>query len=244
LSLSETTELSKPLFPFALNSYSQFGEDRLILDYFNKRDGVFVEIGANDPITLSQTYLFELNGWTGVLVEPLPHLAERLRVSRPGSIVFECAAASPERRGEAIMYTGENDSLASLGAETGGDKVTVRTRTMDDILQEAGLEKIDFLSMDVEGFEMEVFSGFDLKRWAPALILIEDHVHDLQKHRHLVSQGYKLVNRMGCNGWYVPSHEDWSGPCQLSIFERLRKYYLALPLRKLKLFFKRQSSDH
>ena len=96
-----------------MESYSQFGEDKLIFDYFNKKNGVFVEIGANDPILLSQTYLFERSGWTGILVEPLPHLAKRLRSLRPGSRVFECAAASPERRGTAVMYTGENDSLAS-----------------------------------------------------------------------------------------------------------------------------------
>jgi FkbM family methyltransferase len=227
-----------------MKSYSQFGEDKLIFDYFKKHDGVFVEIGANDPVNLSQTYLFEQNGWTGVLVEPLPHLAEQLRLMRPRCRVFECAAASPQRRGESFIYTGENDSLASLGEETGGKRITVKTRTMDEILFEAGCGKIDFLSMDVEGFEMEVFSGFDLKRWAPSLILIEDHVHDLQKHRHLVSQGYKLVNRLGCNSWYIPAHQHWSGPCQLTAFERLRKYYLALPLRKLKLFLKSRSFGH
>jgi len=69
-------------------------------------------------------------------------------------------------------------------------------------------------------------------------------VHDLEKHRYLKSQGYKLVNRLGCNNWYIPSHQSWSGPCQLSSFERLRKFYLALPLRKLKLLLKKRPASH
>jgi hypothetical protein len=78
-----------------MDSYSQFGEDKLILKYFGKLDGVFVEVGAFHPVQLSQTYLLEQNGWSGALVEPLPHLAALLRSARPRSKVFECAVSPP-----------------------------------------------------------------------------------------------------------------------------------------------------
>lgn len=223
-----------------MDSYSQFGEDQLILEYFNKKSGVFVEVGAFDPVLLSQTYLLEQNGWSGVLVEPLPHLATRLRSARPRSKVFECAVSSPAHAGTAVMHRGENDSLASLDADAGGEQITVQTRTLDQILQEAGLPQIDFLSMDVEGFEMEVFAGFDLRRWQPSLVLLEDHVHDLRKHQHMLANGYQLVNRLGCNSWYIPASKIWTGPRHLSTFGRIRKLYLGLPFRKLKLWFKRR----
>lgn len=224
-----------------MTSYSQFGEDRLILEYFNKKDGVFVEVGAFHPIQLSQTYLLEQSGWSGALVEPLPHLAALLRRMRPRSRVFEFAVSSPSHSGSAVMHRGDNDSLASLDADAGGEQITVQTRTLDEILGEAGLPHIDFLSMDVEGFEMEVFAGFDLQRWKPSLVLLEDHVHDLRKHRHMLANGYKLVNRLGCNSWYAPVSKPWTGPRHLTAFGRLRKLYLGLPFRKLKLWLtKRQ----
>lgn len=221
-----------------MESFSQFGEDRLILEYFKKRDGIFVEVGAFDAVQLSQTYLLEQNGWTGVLVEPLPHLADGLRRTRPRSQVFECAVSSPEHAGRAVMYKGKNDSLASLDADAGGEQITVQTRTLDQILSDAEISEIDFLSIDVEGFEMEVFAGFDLRRWRPSLILIEDHVHDLRKHRHMLANGYKLVNRLGCNNWYIPASKAWTGPRHLSTFSRIRKLYLGLPFRKLKFWLK------
>ena len=62
----------------------------------------------------------------------------------------------------------------------------------------------DFLSIDVEGHEIEVLRGFDIARWRPQLILLENHVGDLTKHRYLKSAGYRIIRRHENNGWYVP----------------------------------------
>ena len=62
----------------------------------------------------------------------------------------------------------------------------------------------DLLSVDVEGHELEVLSGFDFARWRPQLILLEDHVGNLQRHRFLKGAGYRLIRRFENNGWYVP----------------------------------------
>ena len=78
-------------------------------------------------------------------------------------------------------------------------------RTLDDILTEARAPvAFEFLSIDVEGHELEVLGGFDLARWRPRLILLEDHVGDLAKHRYLENAGYRLIRRCENNGWYVP----------------------------------------
>ena len=78
-------------------------------------------------------------------------------------------------------------------------------RTLDDILIEARAPAgFDFLSVDVEGHELEVLSGFDFARWRPRLILLEDHVGNLEKHRFLQAAGYRLIRRFENNGWYVP----------------------------------------
>ena len=75
-------------------------EKELIRNYFNnKKNGVFVEVGANDPTSPeSQTFhLEQLLGWTGLLVEPIPYLAQLARNERLGVVVCECACTSPEK---------------------------------------------------------------------------------------------------------------------------------------------------
>src|SRR5438093_7481217 len=104
--------------------------------------------------------------------------------------------------------------------------IDVPVRTLDDILFEARAPLgFDFLSIDVEGHELEVLSGFDLARWRPRLILIEDHVGNLGKHKFLKNSGYRLIRRCENNGWYVPR----DAAVAVGLRERwdiIRKYYL------------------
>ncbi|MGB6511295.1 MAG: FkbM family methyltransferase, partial [Xanthobacteraceae bacterium] len=111
--------------------------------------------------------------------------------------------------------------------------IDVPVRTLDDILEQAGAPApIDFVSIDVEGHEVEVLSGFDLARWRPRLVLVEDHVTSLATHRCLTRAGYRLIRRTGPNGWYVPRAEAHS--IGLGWWQIARKYYLALPIRMLR----------
>ena len=75
--------------------------------------------------------------------------------------------------------------------------------------------------------------GFDLARWRPRLILLEDHVADLSRHRYLNAAGYRIIRRYDSNGWYVPK-ESAQRPRWTERWQILRKYYLALPFRKLR----------
>jgi len=86
------------------------------------------------------------------------------------------------------------------------------------------------LSIDVEGHELEVLSGFDFARWRPRLILLEDHVGNLKKHRLLRAAGYRLIRRFENNGWYVPSDAP-IGVAPRERWDIVRKYYLGLPFR-------------
>ena len=106
-------------------------------------------------------------------------------------------------------------------------------RTLDEILEQAGAPTpIDFVSIDVEGHEVEVLSGFDLARWRPRLLLVEDHVTNLATHRYLTRAGYRLIRRTGPNGWYVP--QDAAPRVGLGWWQIARKYYFALPIRMLR----------
>jgi FkbM family methyltransferase len=213
-------------------------ENELKADFFGAaRAGFFVEVGANQPQEGSQSWQFEQAGWNGVLVEPQPDLAERLRRTRRAHVIA-AACSSPANAGTTMTLhvLGPHSSLRPELAVTGvvaEAEIEVPVRTLDDILEQAGAPSpIDFVSIDVEGHEVEVLSGFDLARWRPRLVLIEDHVTSLATHRTLTRAGYRLIRRTGLNGWYVPQAQ--APRVGLGWWQIARKYYFALPIRKLR----------
>jgi FkbM family methyltransferase len=211
-------------------------EQELVRQFFGgAKSGFFVEVGANRPRQGSQTWHLEQLGWSGVLIEPQPNLAGELSRLRSAK-VFAFACSSPENAGRR-MHLHVAGALSSLdrdrmapGAEP-ERVIEVPVRTLDDILMEAGTPaKFDFLSVDVEGHELEVLYGFDFAHWQPRLLLLEDHVGNLAKHRFLGAAGYRLIRRCQNNGWYVPRHRAVAiGPRER--WEIIRKYYLGLPFR-------------
>lgn len=213
-------------------------EARQVRAFLGDQPGYFVEVGANDPRVISQTWHLEQIGWSGILVEPLPELAETLRRERRAK-VYAVACTSPERAGRDVdlHVAGPLSALdrASMASGARPERVlAVPARTLDEILVEAGApQPLDFVSIDVEGHELEVLRGFELARWRPRLVLLEDHVADLARHRRLRAAGYRLVRRTGDNGWYVPAGST-AAPSWRDRWEILRKYYLALPLRRLR----------
>jgi FkbM family methyltransferase len=215
---------------------SHHEEERLVREFFaDKRNGFFVEVGANHPIQGSQTWHLEQAGWTGVLVEPQPDLAAFLVTARNAK-VFAVACTSPGSAGASLpLHVDGTHSALDRGRMAPGARpatvVVVPTRTLDDILEEAEAPvPIDLLSIDVEGHETEVLQGFDLAGWHPRLILVEDHVGSLRTHRFLSGRGYRLVRRLGNNGWYVPVETGMTAAAS-ERWAIIRKYYLALPFR-------------
>lgn len=223
-----------------MKSHSQFGEDVLLWEYFGaKPDGFFVEVGANHPTECSQTWLFAQQGWRGILVEPISKNCELLRKERPESVVFDCALGAAEQRGRVQLNVAANgDGVSGLVVNEGVivERVEeVDLRTLDDVLAQAGNPQIDFLSIDVEGAELQVLQGFDIKRHQPAVVLVEDWLHGLDVHRYMVRNGYRVVKRTGENNWYIPRQKPFH---MTTLKERLRlfnKMYLGLPFRKMRL---------
>jgi FkbM family methyltransferase len=221
---------------FAKSVLGDEREPELIGEFLGAAPGIFVEVGANDPILLSQTYRLEQLGWDGILVEPLHECADRLRSARRAR-VYEVAAGAPEDDGRELPLLVAG-ALSTLRASTVEDARSseirqVPVRTLDSILAEAGFDRVDFLSVDVEGAELGVLRGFSIVRYRPRLILLEDDVHDLAKHRYLGARGYKLVRRTALNNWYVPI--DVRFPVSpFGRWQLLRKLYLGTWWRRLK----------
>lgn len=215
-----------------------FGERRetdQVSAYLDSDTGVFVEVGAYDPEILSQTLHLENAGWRGILIEPLAERAELLRRRRKAT-VFEVAAGAPEDAGR-LLPLQVAGALSTLRAEPRELKVRasetrmVPVRTLDSILEEAGIETVDFVSIDVEEAELDVLRGFSLERYRPRLVLIEDGMLHLDKHRHMLARGYKLVRRTALNNWYVPRAAEFPISA-VGRLQFLRKLYLGLWLRR------------
>ena len=124
-------------------------------------------------------------------------VAAALRETRQ-SQVYEVACSAPENR-RLRLALHVDDALSSLdrwamapGAQPKAT-VPVFVMTLDDILVDAGAPiSLDLLSIDVEGHELDVLRGFDIDKWRPRLLLLEDHVSDLTKHRYMMRRGYAL----------------------------------------------------
>ena len=155
------------------------GLDDKLAPYLNFREGVFIEAGANDGVSQSNTYYLEKTlGWSGVLVEPVPRLFNKCRKNRRRSRVFNCALVSPESAGTGVMICDKGDRgllscVATGEGATEGAPSEVVGRTLTSVLEAAGLSRVDFFSLDVEGYELEVFKGLALARFAPRHILVE-----------------------------------------------------------------------
>jgi FkbM family methyltransferase len=209
--------------------------ERALISSYLPAKGFFVEVGAYQPVALSQTWELEQRGWDGLLIEPIPEHAESLRRERRAR-VFEVACGRPEQHGKTmpIYVAGARSSLKYAH----GPPNDVRVVTLDSVLAEGGAPGVDFLSVDVEGAELDVLRGLSFERYRPGLILLEDFAEGLEKHRFMRSRGYKRVRRTGNNSWYV--REDVAFP--VSLFGRwqlLRKYNLSIPVRWLKRAIRR-----
>jgi FkbM family methyltransferase len=163
------------------------------LDAIIDRDrGFFVEAGANDGFTQSNTYWLErFRGWRGLLVEPMPELAAEARLSRPAATVVECALAPDDAPGQRLrMKFGDLMSAVDGAREADWEgfgtilgwrdpyELDVPARTLSSLLEEIDAPELDLLSLDVEGFEEPALRGLDLERHAPRYVLVEIHNSD------------------------------------------------------------------
>ena len=202
---------------------SEWGEDVLLFDlFFPQAQGVYIEAGALDGRRNSVTWIFEALGWTGLLVEPIPERFEECRKARPGSTVVHGALGPAGATGTTTfvvpvdsehqlsayrehegMFTEHVKGLERAGAAT--KRVEVPFTCLNRELENAGVSRVDFASIDVEGGEMDVLKGFDLARYKPRALVIEDLSlgDDRAVADHVTSQGYEQVMWIGANRVFV-----------------------------------------
>jgi FkbM family methyltransferase len=199
-------------------SYSQFGEDVFIAKYFDPTyKGICIDIGATDGIDLSNTYHFEQNGWKCICVEANPKMIPLLQQNRANTV--HCAVGlhnNKEVEFNVVTLDGGNQTAIS-GLEIDErlilshaiynpqiNVIKVPERTLDNIISDFNwINRIDFISIDTEGTELNVLKGFDIAKWNVRLFCIENNFNDPEIEEYLTSFGYRKIRRHEVNDFYI-----------------------------------------
>jgi FkbM family methyltransferase len=175
-----------------LSQPAQHGMDLRLAELLGE-GGFFVEAGANDGYQQSNTYYLErFCGWRGILIEPIPELYGEAVAERPDAQVINAALVSPSEAGGMVRmrFGGLMSNVADSRGAAGADhdyiargfilepeqalyEVEAPARTLSQILDSCGVQEVDLLSLDVEGFEPQVLEGLDFDRHAPGYLLVE-----------------------------------------------------------------------
>lgn len=182
--------------------------DRLIAERIMPRSGFFVEVGAHDGLSQTNSLHFEQNGWSGLLIEPIPDLYQKCRANRPACKVanFCCTSLDDPRTEITMIYAGlmsvvkghkdlaEEDVWLTRGEELQNLQrylVTVPAAPLAKILIREKINKVDLLIIDVEGYEIPLLNGIDYSTLRPRWIVCEDaYKEDVAEL--LLTRGYKM----------------------------------------------------
>lgn len=191
-SLGELLKYSKPS-EFLNECYSQEGEDAVLDRIFSyptfkdKQTGFFVDVGALHPIRFSNTYKFYKKGWRGINIDALPGSMKVFEKLRPLDINLEIPIS--DEKGIMPFYVFGEKALNTFlpevvkQRELGGHHkveriINVETNTLANILDQylAKGIKIDFLSIDVEGFDFNVLRSNNWQKYRPSIVLLESEL--------------------------------------------------------------------
>jgi FkbM family methyltransferase len=205
--------------------YAQFYEDYILAYVFkDQKSGFYVDVGANDPDKSSVTKYFYQAGWRGINIEPIPELVEKLNKSRPEDT--NKGVAISDRPGQLTFYKGIKASglstlspkIAASHRAKGFEFTTIKipVTTLNAVLDEHARDKpeITFLNVDVEGFEKQVLSSIDFKRYRPRVIMAESTAPLTEVATHqawesiLINNGYIFAMDDGLNRYYVHNSQQ------------------------------------
>ena len=198
----------KILNPKSVTSYGQGGEDLILERLFEGKAKTlfYVDVGSNDPVQRSNTYLFYLRGWSGLAIDGNPKLIEQHKLIRPRDLAL-CALISDTEEDKiftifedtCVSSADENQVRQMKKTRTGYREVKIKTKTLDTIFTQHNIpRKFDLLSIDVEGNDYKALVGLDFTKYQPSVIVIEDHAFDISNpdssdiHAFLTSNGYRL----------------------------------------------------
>ena len=165
---------------------SQFGQDYFIAKIINNKIkyGTFVDIGANDPEYNNNTFYFETTcGWNGIAIEPQEKYVKEWKRKRKAKFI-NCCIGKESGTVQLLQYESPNEwedqlsCVSSMARKEDGHlesrTIKVRMCPFSEIARENTLTDISLMSIDVEGYEIEVLKGIDFRVARPRILLIEN----------------------------------------------------------------------
>jgi len=189
------------------DSHAQYYDDliiRMIFDVLGVENPSYLDIGANHPVELSNTYYFYERGSKGVLVEPTPELTSIIKKVRPDDVLIPKGVAGKSIKGNAILKTSSEhhvlnsfleENIEHHGIQADG-QLQIELVDINDIISEHFITSPDFISMDTEGMELDIFQTFQFDHFNPSLFCIEIPINEEEKqalYDLLKSHNYHLV---------------------------------------------------
>jgi FkbM family methyltransferase len=217
------TLIKKYLAPDCNIIYSQSGEDLIIQHLFSKLNIDFpnyLDIGANDPKRISNTYNFYLNGSSGVLIEPNPFLFKKLKNCRSRDVVINCGIGlKEEKKANFYLFSDSANGLSTFSEKEarywseigmkGRGKIQfdqiieVDLVPINDVIEnyfEKLNKRINFISIDVEGLDFEIVKSIDIEKFKPDIFCLETLMYDenqkeiknIELIKYLEDNGYEM----------------------------------------------------
>ena len=190
--------------------YADNGEDVIIQSLFNhKKDGFYIDVGCYHPIRASLTHLLHKKGWKGVNIDISEGTINLFKIARPNDKNINVGISNKE--GEDFYYQSSHINQAnSFKFYDNVKKVKVQITTLDNIIKNLGIEKIDFLNIDVEYRDFKALQGLNLNNVRPSLIAIEDNdaydiadVTNSNIYRYMINNEYFLYSKLNCTNFYL-----------------------------------------
>jgi FkbM family methyltransferase len=200
---------------FALTDSKNIPLDYKLDQIIRKPGGFFIELGANDGITQSNTAYFEFfKGWKGLLIEPSQEKYEQCCKNRPNSIVKNYACVDNSYHLDHILgdFTGSLMSSVNGSRLNSSHLVSVPTITLERLLDQYTNpgQIIDLLSLDTEGYELPILRGLNLNKYRPRYMLIEIYAKDFNEIvSFLLSYNYVLHSNF--SNYSLTTNPHWDG---------------------------------
>jgi FkbM family methyltransferase len=194
--------VNKWLLPDSQLIYAQSGEDIIMAHLFYKYDVAhpsYLDIGANHPAFISNTYYFYMRGSKGVCIEPNPYLYKKIKSMRPRDTVINAGIGIDSRESaDFYLFPAYADGLGTFSkdeadywAKTGMKKIgkikyekiiQVPLQIINDVIKNNFQQEPDFISIDVEGLDLQILQSLDFNLYKPLILCVETLAYDAQQN--------------------------------------------------------------
>ena len=204
-------------------SYSNWGID-MMADFFfrNKKEGTYIDVGCHHPLINNNTYPLYKRGWKGINIDIDYGAIDSFNFLRSKDTNIKIAVS--DTTGEAELFFYHNRAAKNtLSKEKGFDSKEIqkiKTSTLNKVIENSIYkdQKINFISIDVEGYELNVLKGFDFKKYKPDLVVLEliqegmteffhqniENIQNSEVYLYMIKHDYKLINWIHDDLVFVP----------------------------------------